>query len=228
MRAVPSFVVIDRRPLIGQCFLAALRSAEPNFSFDGYPSIAAWQSAASPTSVGAVLLCLPGGHTPEKEREQIAQDLFELRAWNPNVEVAILSDCECPVHVVQVLRLGIKGYIATTDALEVVVQALQLVRAGGAYMPLACMMGVLTQVETTTNETPSDLSLSPRQISVARALRKGTPNKIIAYELNMCESTVKVHVREIMRKLRAKNRTEIAYLTNEYFQSRREPVRTAR
>ncbi|MGU3537814.1 LuxR C-terminal-related transcriptional regulator, partial [Methylobacterium sp. A54F] len=50
-----------------------------------------------------------------------------------------------------------------------------------------------------------------------RALRKGTPNKIIAYELNMCESTVKVHVRNIMKKLKAKNRTEVAYLTNRYF-----------
>jgi DNA-binding NarL/FixJ family response regulator len=48
-------------------------------------------------------------------------------------------------------------------------------------------------------------------------LRKGTPNKIIAYELNMCESTVKVHVRNIMKKLKAKNRTEVAYLTNKYF-----------
>jgi DNA-binding NarL/FixJ family response regulator len=33
----------------------------------------------------------------------------------------------------------------------------------------------------------------------------------------MCESTVKVHVRNIMKKLKAKNRTEVAYLTNKYF-----------
>ena len=47
------------------------------------------------------------------------------------------------------------------------------------------------------------------------ALRRGKPNKIIAYELNMCESTVKVHIRNIMKRLKAKNRTEAAYiLTN--------------
>lgn len=39
------------------------------------------------------------------------------------------------------------------------------------------------------------------------------PNKLIAYELNMCESTVKVHVRTIMKKLKARNRTEVAFLT---------------
>ena len=68
------------------------------------------------------------------------------------------------------------------------------------------------------NPPSSDLNgLSPRQVLVARALRKGTPNKMIAYDLNMCESTVKVHVRHIMRKLKAKNRTQVAFLTNSMF-----------
>ncbi len=39
----------------------------------------------------------------------------------------------------------------------------------------------------------------------------GKANKIIAFELNLCESTVKVHVRSIMRKLQARNRTEVAF-----------------
>ena len=58
---------------------------------------------------------------------------------------------------------------------------------------------------------------------MARELRKGTPNKIIAYNLNMCESTVKVHVRNIMRKLNAKNRTEVAYFSNELMDANRPP-----
>ena len=44
-------------------------------------------------------------------------------------------------------------------------------------------------------------------------------NKLIAYELNMCESTVKVHVRNIMKKLQATNRTQVAYLTRGLFES---------
>nr|WP_246482341.1 LuxR C-terminal-related transcriptional regulator [Methylopila capsulata] len=53
-----------------------------------------------------------------------------------------------------------------------------------------------------------------RQAAVVDALRQGKANKIIAYELNMRESTVKVHVRNIMRKLKAKNRTEVAFMTS--------------
>jgi DNA-binding NarL/FixJ family response regulator len=50
-----------------------------------------------------------------------------------------------------------------------------------------------------------------READVVEALRQGKANKIIAYELNLCESTVKVHIRSIMRKLKATNRTEVAY-----------------
>jgi DNA-binding NarL/FixJ family response regulator len=53
-----------------------------------------------------------------------------------------------------------------------------------------------------------------RQAAVADRLRRGKPNKLIAYELNMCESTVKVHIRNIMKKLRASNRTEAGYKLN--------------
>ena len=65
-----------------------------------------------------------------------------------------------------------------------------------------------------------------RQVAVIDALRKGKANKIIAYELNMCESTVKVHVRNIMKKLNAKNRTEVAYLASELMQEHRAYTQT--
>ena len=56
--------------------------------------------------------------------------------------------------------------------------------------------------------------LTSRELAVTRAIQKGKSNKIIAYDLNMCESTVKVHVRNIMKKLKAKNRTDVAIKAN--------------
>ena len=50
-----------------------------------------------------------------------------------------------------------------------------------------------------------------------RALRQGKPNKVIAYELDISESTVKTFVRRILIKLRAVNRTEVAHLTEGQF-----------
>ena len=53
--------------------------------------------------------------------------------------------------------------------------------------------------------------LTPRQATVLSLLQQGKANKIIAYELGMSESTVKVHIRNIMRKIGATNRTQAIY-----------------
>jgi DNA-binding NarL/FixJ family response regulator len=54
---------------------------------------------------------------------------------------------------------------------------------------------------------------------VLRLLREGKPNKDIADALSMSESTVKVHVRQIMKKLDAENRTHAAFLASKIFQT---------
>ena len=76
------------------------------------------------------------------------------------------------------------------------------------------------RAEAEGNEIGSRLAqLTPREREVLDALVAGKPNKIIAYELQMGECTVKVHVRNIMRKVNARNRTEVAFLTNELFET---------
>jgi DNA-binding NarL/FixJ family response regulator len=57
---------------------------------------------------------------------------------------------------------------------------------------------------------PRDLSLTARQKAVLELLRRGDTNKVIARRLGMREGTVKVHVRQIMRKFGVTNRTQIA------------------
>jgi DNA-binding NarL/FixJ family response regulator len=61
----------------------------------------------------------------------------------------------------------------------------------------------------------SPIQFSPRQLQVLERLRQGKQNKMIAYELGMCESTVKVHLRHIMKKLNARNRTQVVLLTQD-------------
>jgi len=66
--------------------------------------------------------------------------------------------------------------------------------------------------------TPATMEITPEQFTprereVLNRLKVGKSNKIIAYELNMAESTVKVHITRIMRKISATNRTEVVYRT---------------
>ncbi|MCX5497631.1 response regulator transcription factor [Kaistia dalseonensis] len=55
-----------------------------------------------------------------------------------------------------------------------------------------------------------DVGLTDRELEVLRILRQGKSNKIISFELNISESTTKVHISNIMRKLHVHNRTQIA------------------
>ncbi len=66
--------------------------------------------------------------------------------------------------------------------------------------------------------------LTPRQLEVLERLREGKPNKLIARDLNMTEATVKVHVRQIMRKLGAANRTQAVLCAVGIASAREEPA----
>jgi DNA-binding NarL/FixJ family response regulator len=66
---------------------------------------------------------------------------------------------------------------------------------------------------STSQETSGLKRFTPRESEVLARLRLGKPNKIIAHELKITENTVKVFVRQILMKLHASNRTEVASLT---------------
>ena len=61
---------------------------------------------------------------------------------------------------------------------------------------------------------PSELDLTDRELGVIHLLREGKSNKLIAAQLKMQESTVKVHVRNILKKLHVSNRTQAASIAN--------------
>jgi len=108
------------------------------------------------------------------------------------------------------------GYIPTSVSLAIAIEAMRLVRAGGVYAPAAGVIAANCKNSPAKNGTGAQNAMfTERQTAILNVLCKGKPNKIIAYELGMCESTVKVHVRNIMKKLKATNRTQIAYLVRE-------------
>ena len=211
-------VIIDRRQLVGRCLAASLREADKDTVFEVFPDIESWKRQTPFAAANVVVLCRPDGNLSEAAWAEITRELALLQGEVDAPPVAVISDGENLDQIVRIIKLGVKGYIPTTTSVDIALQALQLVQAGGVYIPAECLFPLLASIKVEEPvEAGEDEIFSPRQLCVARALRKGTPNKIIAYELNMCESTVKVHVRNIMKKLKAKNRTEVAYLTNKYF-----------
>ena len=108
------------------------------------------------------------------------------------------------------------------------VAALRLSSAGGTFVPPDALRATTAkpddQPEGERQRRSDGLDLTPRELSVIDLLREGKPNKLIGRELEMQESTVKVHVRNILKKLNATNRTHAAFVANRLLGKDAEPV----
>jgi DNA-binding NarL/FixJ family response regulator len=152
----------------------------------------------------------------------VQEDLGRLREEFPDIPQVLLSDCGNPTHILAALKDGVRGYVPTELEPSMVIQVIRLVLAGGTFIPPGVLEAAgnpgsfgeaLESGEDEGSRRPPS-ELTPRQGEVFELLRQGKSNKLIAYELGMQESTVKVHVRQIMRKLKAINRTHAVFLAN--------------
>ena len=159
-----------------------------------------------------------------------------IRSVLAHAPLVIFSDREERNEISAAFEQGARGFIATNVEPALAMEALTFLRRGGSFFPLSMIQQEplsppIAHLDppdpweappSIANRTvfPPDggagegaatrtgLSLTPRQFEVLDRLREGKPNKLIARDLNMTEATVKVHVRQIMRKLGAANRTQ--------------------
>ncbi|MCB4769608.1 response regulator transcription factor [Ancylobacter sp. Lp-2] len=216
-RGRAEIVLIEPRTLHAQCMLQSLRAAEFSVEMERYVSLSEWMQAEDSGDTVLVLLSMTSVSSGEGGATSLERDIAQLKARRPSVKFAVLSDHEAPSLVLKAMQGGAQGYLPTSLSIEVLAQVLQLLKAGGTYVPTSSLMGMVAAPKGDFGQPADGGSIfgSHRQMLVARALSKGAPNKVIAYQLSMCESTVKVHVRNIMKKLKAKNRTEVALLISQ-------------
>lgn len=201
-----AIVIIERRELIRDCLARALR-ASGGQEVIALACLGEWLAISDHTPASLVVL----SYTGAAESAELGQQMQRLSQGKKPVPVVILSDNEDLPHVLGALNKGAKGYIPTNLPLDVAVEAIRLVRAGGVFVPAGCLAA--TQAHSQPDkECRSKRIFTARQAAVVEGIRRGKANKMIAYELNLRESTVKVHIRNIMKKLNAKNRTEVAYI----------------
>lgn len=213
-----SVAVVDENTLFRDCLVHCLAAADTGVTLASYRDVEHWQRTAPDVPGGIVLLCATG---LEPTRIAVRRNVAFVVQAVPAAQVIVVSDIEEAPEIVEALEQGAKGYIPMSANLDVAVAAIRLVRAGGSFVP-ACSLAAFRSVAASTSDPKGrderDESLfTNRQLDVIRLLRQGEANKRIAYSLNVGENTVKVHVRNIMQKIKARNRTEIAFLTKELF-----------
>lgn len=203
-------VIIDERALVRDCLMHCLQAAYVDHDVFAFSALSDWVKAEDDYPVPSViLLCIRGHRKTTIEDSEDADGFARLATSAPLV---IISDIEDASRIMRAIENGARGYIPTSMTLGIAVEAVRLVEAGGTFVPINCVM------PSSQNQGNGGSQLfTARQIMVVEALCRGKANKQIAFELGMCESTVKVHIRHIMRKLKARNRTEVAMMVSNLF-----------
>ena len=138
-------------------------------------------------------------------------DLALLSAAAPETPILVTADCDDPEGARAILRSGARGFLPTNLGLKVLMGALERVRTGGTYVPLALTEPAFSGTAERAQHTPWR-ELTRRQRDVLALISEGRSNKLIADALTMTESTVKAHVKQIIKRLHVANRTQAALL----------------
>jgi len=209
-----TLLVIDTRVRDRECLSGSIAAKRPDMNVLSFGTFAEWnRDGELHPPLAAVLLNISGRSFGD---QNLANEVRRLVVECGATPVIAMADSEELAEIFRALDCGVRGYIPSTMGIGICIEAVSLAMAGGIFVPASCVVAahrVLATNEITTQRQTS--MFTNRQAEVIEALQRGKANKIIAYDLNMCESTVKVHVRNVMRKLKATNRTEVVYKLNE-------------
>lgn len=146
-----------------------------------------------------------------------------LKAQYPSARVVLLYTSLEPKALRRAYEAGLSGICSTTMRPEALSKALELVMLGEPFIPSAVVLDGL-ETRSCGHQTQSTLFAKPRNLSIREAeilhcLMQGASNKIIARKLDVMESTVKVHLKAILRKIGATNRTQAAIWATEHLRA---------
>jgi DNA-binding NarL/FixJ family response regulator len=210
----PFIAIVDQHSFTRGCITKWLADHDKNIQIISFASADdCLQSASAPD------LILYHAHDPLKETtETRLASMKKLIEFGP---IIILAAADNPELLVEAFDSGVRGYVPTASTpVELLVEIIHLVRAGGMFVPPSSLSLYRTKRKNLTANTisniPTNDQFTPRQIAVLKRLMKGKANKMIAYELSLSESTVKIHIRNIMKKLNASNRTEVVCMARAF------------
>lgn len=126
--------------------------------------------------------------------------LIAIRTEFPDARIIMLTTFEGDVEIHRALQAGARGYLLKNMPPSELLEVIRQVHAGKKRIPPA--------IASQLAEHMSDETLTEREIEVLREVAGGNKNKDIANKLFISEETVKVHVKHIMEKLGAADRTQ--------------------
>lgn len=122
-----------------------------------------------------------------------------IRRESPEARIIVLTTYSGDAQAVRAFKAGASGYLLKNMVRKELADTIRSVHAGKKRIPAEIAIGMA--------EHHSDDALSEREIEVLRQVAAGNANKIVADHLSISEETVKAHMRSILSKLDARDRT---------------------
>ena len=208
--AARALAVIDQSRLRRECLRVALVQHNPHWRVSEFGT--AGEMVRDIGAGDGIDLIVIGAATAE--HVDLVQ-LENLREALPAVPVVVVAENGNPHRARHILAAGARGFLPTSLSLKVLIGALDLVLAGGIYVPSSLLdTAPHRHAGWDGEERPTEpwSELTRRQRDVLALISQGKSNKLIADALSMSESTVKAHVKQIIKRLHVSNRTQAALL----------------
>lgn len=177
-------------------------------------------------AVRIAIIGLGNSHLREPDWSQMIQS---AQQFTGAARVAIIADSVEFSDIVAAFEIGVHGYIPTSTEPAIALQALSFVLVGGSYFPPSVLVNKGSR-PSKIRMSPSRLAvprdgtqaswLTPMQLRVVKLLSIGKSNKLIARDLDVCEATVKAHLRLLMKRLGLSSRTQVALYFTRVTQTR--------
>lgn len=125
----------------------------------------------------------------------------------PDARVVVLTTYQGDMHAIRAIKAGAVGYVLKSTVRKKLLDTLRLVAAGGTSLPHSLASSLAFQV-------PAD-TLSSREIQVLELAARGHTNRLIGKQLGITEETTKAHMRNVLAKLGANDRTHAVMMAVE-------------
>lgn len=145
-------------------------------------------------------------------QEKDLEGLRRLRAASEECRIVVLANELNLADMARVLKAGADGYLVNELSVEAFALSLLLVMKGEKVLPgpLASVLASNLREFDALTLTDTPRNLTDRERQILRCLLNGYSNKLIARALGITEGTVKVHLKSLMKKIAANNRTQAA------------------
>ncbi len=154
-------------------------------------------------------LAMPGGNWLEA--------LQKVHSQAPEMPIIVVSAVFDKEILQKTYNIGVSGYVSKSFPNNIIISAINLVLAGGMYIPpdlvklssqftTGQLNDLIKGFDNSQKKQTDEKLLTPRQLEVLQCLANGMSNKQIAYKLGLSEGTVKIHITLLMRALNVTNR----------------------